>query len=104
MANAVTRRTREIGLRMAMGATFGDVLRLVFSSGGRLLVLGLTGGAAGSYFAARALAANMDDVPPLDWQSMALVCLVLAAAGLAAIAIPAWQAARVDPVQALRAE
>jgi ABC-type antimicrobial peptide transport system permease subunit len=104
MANAVARRSREIGLRMAMGATFADVLALVFSSGGRLLLIGLAVGVAGSYLASRALAARMNGMPALDWQSMALICLVLALAGLTAIAIPARQAARVDPVHALRAE
>ena len=104
MANAVTSRTREIGLRMAMGATFADVLRLVYASGGKLLALGLGAGIVGSYFASRALATKMSRLPELDWQSMVVICLALVLAGLAAIAIPARQAARVDPVHALRSE
>jgi predicted permease len=104
MSNAVARRTREIGLRMAMGATFSDVLRLVFASGGKLLLTGLAAGIVGSYYASRALAAKMSNVPTLDWPAMAAICAALMAAGLAAIAIPARRAARVDPVHALRAE
>jgi putative ABC transport system permease protein len=104
IANAVARRTREIGVRMALGATVGDIVRLVVGRGVRLIALGLLLGIAGGFAAARYLASLIRGGTPYDAVSMLSVVAVLGATGLLASWIPALRAARIAPMDALRTE
>ncbi len=97
-------RTRENGLRMALGATPRQILRRSLSDGRKILALGLALGLAGSFFVGRLLSSVLFQVSPSDPWTLALVSLVLGAAILSASAIPARRAARMDPVKALRYE
>ena len=100
----VTRRSHEIGIRMALGAQPGDVLQLVIKAGGRLVVIGLVLGIAGGFGAARFLRSQLFEVTTLDPISLLLVVVLLSVVGLAACYIPARRATKVDPLVALRYE
>ncbi|HEX6199167.1 MAG TPA: ABC transporter permease [Thermoanaerobaculia bacterium] len=104
MAYAVGRRTREIGVRTALGARRGDVLALVLRQGAGLIVLGLALGALLAWGLARALAGLLYGVAPGDPVTFAGMAALLAVAALAATWLPARRAARLDPTEALRAE
>jgi putative ABC transport system permease protein len=104
LAYMVSRRTHEIGIRLAIGAERGQVLRLILGHGLRLTAIGLAAGLAGAGALARLMQAVLYDVPPTDPATYGAVIVVLAGAALAASALPAWRAARVDPVTALRIE
>jgi putative ABC transport system permease protein len=104
LAFAVSRRSREIGVRRALGATRRDVLVRVLSSGGRLAGVGLAAGLAASLVAARLLRGLLAGVEPAD-----PVTLLAASAGLVTLALvaslaPALRATRVDPARVLRHE
>jgi predicted permease len=104
MAYAVTRRTREIGIRIALGATRADVVRLVLRHG---LLLALGGAAIGlmlAAFASRLLVTFLFGVPPLDPIIFAGAVVIFAAIGLVACYIPARRATRIDAMEALRYE
>ncbi|HLK68903.1 MAG TPA: ABC transporter permease [Bryobacteraceae bacterium] len=101
---SVTQATQEIGIRMALGARRGDVLRIVFGYAGVLLAVGLSLGIAATFGTARLLASQLFEIKPSDPVTYSAVALVLLATGLAACAIPAWRAMRVDPLVALRNE
>ena len=104
LAYEVTRRTREIGIRMAIGAQAGDVIRLVL---GRTMVLALVGAAAGivcSLGVARALKSALYGVAAGDPVTLFFVLLLLVLVALTACIVPARRAARVDPLVALRYE
>ncbi|MGO9261082.1 MAG: ADOP family duplicated permease [Bryobacteraceae bacterium] len=103
-AYMVRQRTREIGLRMALGAHPGQVVRLVLASNLRALAWGLAAGLAGAFAATRLLRSMMNGVSPFDPLAYAGVFALLIAAAAAASALPARRAARVDPVTALRWE
>jgi putative ABC transport system permease protein len=101
---AASRRTREIGVRLALGAQRSEVLRLVFLDGMRPVAAGLALGVAGAVLAGRAVRTLLFGVSPLDLPALAgAVALVLACAALAC-ALPARRAAALDPVAALRYE
>ena len=100
----VTQRTREIGIRQALGAKSEDVLRLVITQGMRMVLLGLLLGLVGSVGVGRALQSMLFDVGAFDPWTFALVSLGLAAVALLACLIPARRATRVDPVVALRSD
>jgi putative ABC transport system permease protein len=101
---SVTQATQEIGIRMALGARPGDVLRMVFAYAGALLGAGLVIGGGGALAAGRLLSAQLFEVRATDPVTYAVVAAGLAATGLAACAIPAFRAMRVDPLVALRDE
>ncbi len=104
MAYSVGRRTPEVGIRVALGASRRDVLRLVLGEDLALTGVGLAAGAVGAALLTRYLATLLFHVGRLDSATYAAVALTLLAAGLAACWIPARRAMRVDPVTALRAE
>ena len=100
----VLRRTREIGVRMALGARREQVLLLMLKQGGRLLLLGVCAGVPLSLAAARLASALLYGVSPTDGVSLAAGAFSLLATGAFATLIPAWRAARIDPASALRSE
>ncbi len=104
MAYAVSRRTREIGLRMALGARAEDVVRLVLGQAMTVTVLGVLAGVAGALALRRLVASMLFQVGTGDPITFALVSALLALVALAAAYLPARRAARVDPSSALRAE
>jgi putative ABC transport system permease protein len=101
---SVAQRTREIGIRMALGADRADVLRLVTGEGLRLAAVGVIAGLLGAAAAARVLATMLFEVTATDAATYAAAAAFLLLVALAASAVPAWQATRVAPVSALRAE
>ncbi len=104
MAYAVTQRRREIGVRMALGATRRDVLRLVLTRALRIVVAGLIVGLAGAAGVTRVLQRFLFGVTPMDPIAFTIVTLLLMAVGLIAAWLPARRATRIDPCAALRAE
>ena len=102
LANSVSRRTNEIGVRMAMGASGGDVQRLVVGEGARVLALGLGIGTVAAVWSSRLLEQMVWRVKPFDPLTVGAVIVVLVVAGVAASWIPARRASRVDPMSALR--
>jgi putative ABC transport system permease protein len=104
ISNAVAQQSHEIGVRIALGAGFGDIAGMVIASGLKLLGGGILLGLAGSLAGARLLAQQVWRVSPFDPMSFAAVSLLLLAVGLQACFWPARRAARVDPVTALRYE
>jgi predicted permease len=104
VAYSVACRTREIGIRMALGAERADVLRLVGRQGAALAALGLALGLAGSAALTRLLGSLLYGTSPLDPLVLLAVGLVLVAIAFAATIVPARRATRVDPMTALRVE
>jgi predicted permease len=104
MAYAVTQRRREIGVRMALGASRRDVLRLVLTHALRIVVAGLIVGLAGAAGVTRVLQTFLFGVTPSDPVVFTAVTLLLLAVGLVAAWLPARRATRIDPCVALRAE
>jgi putative ABC transport system permease protein len=101
---AVARRTREFGVRMALGASPAHVFRLVIASTGRVLLAGLVLGIALSIFASRALGDRIEGMGTADPFMLAAVPLVLSAAAFLACYVPARTATRIQPMDALRHE
>ena len=104
IAYSVSQRTREIGIRMALGATAASVLRLVVEQGGRLALVGIVAGLAGALATVRVLKAMLFGITPTDGVTFASVAVVLTLVALFASYVPARRAARIDPVRALRQE
>ena len=104
MSYAVSRRTREIGIRMALGAGKGSVLRLVLKEGLTLVGGGVASGLIVAFAATRLLTSFLYGVSPLDAVTFAAIPLVLALVALLASYLPARRAAKVDPMIALRYE
>jgi putative ABC transport system permease protein len=101
---AVTQRTSEIGIRIALGAGVGDVMRLVLGQGARLTAAGLALGFLASIAASRLLASLLFGVEPMDALVFATTAVILSAVALAATFLPARRAARTNPVVSLRYE
>ena len=99
----VSHRTREIGIRMALGARAADVRRLVLAEGGRLIGMGLVAGLAGAAVIGRLLRRFVFDVSALDPLTFVAIPAFLAVVALAACYFPARRASRVEPLVALRA-
>jgi ABC-type antimicrobial peptide transport system permease subunit len=104
MAYSVSRRTREVGIRMALGAPRSAVVLLVLKKAVLLLALGLGGGLVASWFATRVIQSFLYNVSRHDPVTTASVCVLLAVCGLLAALIPARRAASIDPMEALRNE
>jgi predicted permease len=102
IAYAVAQRTREIGIRVALGADRGSVLRLIIAQGAALTVVGLALGTAVALVTTRVLRSLLYDVVPADPLTLVAVIALLAASALAASLIPARRAAKLQPLTALR--
>jgi ABC-type antimicrobial peptide transport system permease subunit len=101
---SVAQRTREVGIRMALGAQTTDVLKLIVRDGLKLVVIGVLVGLVGAFMLSRLLTTLLFGVTPTDALTYATVALVLIGVALAACYIPARRAAKVDPLVALRFE
>jgi len=103
-AYSVTRRTHEIGVRLAMGAHPHDILRMLLAQGLRIILLGIAVGVAGALTLSRALANFLYNTPPTDPLTFLAVSFLLGGIAGAAVYIPARHATKVDPLVALRYE
>lgn len=104
LAYSVRRRVREIGIRMALGAQIGDVLRLIVFEGMKPTLIGLAIGIAGALALGRVLSSLLYGVNARDAATFASVSIALAGVGLLASIIPAYRASRIEPVKTLRDE
>jgi putative ABC transport system permease protein len=104
MAYSVAQRTGEFGIRMALGAQRSDVLRLVLSSAGKLVGLGLLIGFGATVLISRVMDSMLFQTSTHDPLTYSLTILLLAAVALAACLLPARRATRVNPIEALRTE
>ena len=104
VAYSASQRTREMGVRIALGAGRATVYRLILREAGTLALIGIGVGLTGAVAAATFMRALLFETPPWDVATLAIVAAILAGAALVASAIPARRAASVDPIDALRAE
>jgi putative ABC transport system permease protein len=104
MAHSVTERTQEIGVRMALGADRGDVLRMIVRSGISMTLLGAIGGVAGAAALTGTLRGLLFGVEPLDPLTFGSVVALLLVTALVACLVPAARAVRIPPTTALRTE
>ena len=104
LSHGVAVRTREIGVRIAVGAQRGDVVRLVARAAALTVIAGVTLGVALAAATARTLETVLFEIEPGDTVSIAAVVILVAIAGAMATVVPSYRAMRVDPIQSLRAE
>ena len=104
MSYSVSQRTRELGLRVALGADRGRIIRLVLTGGFQFAALGLAIGLGGAWAATRLLQSMLFEVERTDLSIYVAMAVGVASITLAASVVPAWRASRVDPIEALRQE
>jgi putative ABC transport system permease protein len=104
ISNAVAQRTREIGIRLALGATFRQVIGMVLAMGVKLVAVGVAVGLVGSLASVRLLSGLVQNLSTFDPYSFVAVTILLFGAGLFASFGPARRAARLDPITVLRDE
>ncbi len=104
LAYTVSQRSREVGIRVALGASRSNVLTMILREGIQLAAIGLGIGLALAVVATRFMRSMLLGISPTDLSTIASVCLVLLAVALAASFIPAYRAARIDPIRAIRHE
>ena len=104
LAYAVSQRTAEIGIRMALGARAGQVMGLVMRGGLQLVAVGLVLGLAAAAGAARLIQSLLFDVRPLDPRIYGSVAALFAVVASLACLLPSWRASRIDPLLALRSD
>jgi ABC-type antimicrobial peptide transport system permease subunit len=102
LSYSVSQSTRELGLRMALGAGAGDLLRLVISRGVRLTTVGVAIGAIAALTLTRLMGNLLYKVSPRDPLAFGVAFIVMTLVALVACFLPAWRATRIDPVRALR--
>jgi ABC-type antimicrobial peptide transport system permease subunit len=100
----VVERTREIGVRVAIGARPAQIVALILREGAGLALAGIGFGLAAGAGAGRLLASLLYEVRPIDPLTLAATAALLAAVSVLALALPAWRGSRVDPALALRRE
>ena len=104
LAYTVSQRTREIGLRMALGADSGRVRRMILKQVGSMTLIGAVIGVTGAYYLGHAAASLLYQLQPSDPTVMGISVVMLALVAMGAGYIPAYRASRVQPMQALRYE
>jgi putative ABC transport system permease protein len=104
MSYLVSQRKREFGIRIAVGASHGAVLRLVLGHAAKLVSIGICVGLVGAALLARLIASLLFGVAPFDAATLASVSVLLAVVALVASFIPAQRAAQADPMESLRYE
>jgi ABC-type antimicrobial peptide transport system permease subunit len=104
LAQSVAQRTREIGVRMALGAGPRDIRRLVLGRAMRIAGLGVAVGLGGAWFASRLLTTLLYEVEPNDPSVLSVLALILFAVTLVASYVPARRAARIDPLETIRGD
>ena len=104
MSYLVTQGTHDLGVRIALGASRGSILRLVVRQGMSLAGFGILGGLAGAFILTRVMSAMLFQVSATDLATFGAVAVFVAIVALAASYVPAWRATRVDPLIALRDE
>jgi putative ABC transport system permease protein len=104
MSYAVSQRTQEIGIRMALGAKARDIVSLVFGHGARIVIVGIVLGVAGSVIFAQLLQTLLFETNPSDPVTLSAVAFLLATVAFLACWIPARRATKVDPMVALRSD
>ena len=101
LAYSVAQRQREMGIRMALGSSVGDVFRLVLTEGVKMIGIGLVAGLAGAFFVARLMTNMLFGITPLDPMVIGAMTFTLVVVALVASVIPAWRATTIDPIVVL---
>ena len=104
MSYTVNQRIPELGIRLALGATRGDILRLVAGYGLKLTLAGIILGLVGAIAGGRVLSSMFYGIAPYDPPTLVIVTAVMLGVGLLASLVPAWRAVRVEPMEVLRHE
>jgi ABC-type antimicrobial peptide transport system permease subunit len=103
IAYLVAQRTREIGIRMALGAKSADLLKLIVGKGARLALYGTIAGLVAAFFLSSVVQGLLFAISPNDPEVLASVAVVTVLASVAASYVPAWRATKIEPISSLRA-